>query len=86
MQTFPFSWILLAQHGLLRSCGFLFKSLLIQKSVFPPDLFLLCKRSKNRQGHKFSVQTPLLRLVVKLGCIQSSPLRGNQSNQSFSHD
>lgn len=79
-KLFPFSWIVLALHWLLCSCGFLFKSLLIFKVFFPP-LFLFiyfgsANRSKDRQGHTTEHSNPVfLRLLVNLGCIRSSPLR-----------
>lgn len=76
MQTFPFSWILLAQLWLLRSCGLIFKSPLI-KTCFLPD-FYFCSANDPRtdKGTNLAFKPPLLRLLVNLGCIQSSPLRG----------
>lgn len=63
MQTSPFTWISLARHWLLRSCGFLSKSDLSDL----PDLVSQCKWSKNRQGHKFSVQTPSFKASSEFG-------------------
>lgn len=82
MQTV--SWILLAQHWLLRSCGISLQ-IPVDWEVFPPIYFLTRSANdpRNRQGHKFRIL--LFKASSEFGLHTIFTIAWKiKSNQSFS--